>query len=508
MRFHVALTADAESVARGHLLQHYRRGEEQEDLCFALWRPSTGLARRTALIDELILPEKGDRLLHGNTSFCPDYLMRALGVARSARAGLAFMHSHPTEGWQGMSSSDVVAERDVLAYPATADGGGEMCRRWCEKVRVIRPSRYVVHHNDAIAPPSPRRRILARTFDTWGRDAQALISRLRVGIVGLGSVGCVVAETVARIGVADVLLVDPDRVEEHNLDRLLYGTLREIGKHKTLVAARAMRKHATAESIKIEALPLSIHDTRAYRSALDCDVIFSCVDRPIARDVLNYIAHAHLVPVVDGGVAVESNRDAETFFAAHWRAHLATPYHRCLRCARQYTSSDVVMELDGSLDDPAYVTNLPANDTKTNQNVFPFGLAVAGMDVNLMLRYLLAPEWWPVVGQQEHQFLTAETSARNEECRPHCSFRDKRARGDAVQPPYLDASLAEYDPCSQNAWARAGRRPGARLRWRRRGPIVSACRLESLCGPRAHGFCPPLDSAGYQPLNANPDPIR
>lgn len=479
MRFHVALTADADSVARSHLLQHYRRDEEQEDLCFALWRPSTGLARRTALIDELILPEKGDRLLHGNTSFCPDYLMRALGVARSAGAGLAFMHSHPTEGWQGMSSSDVVAERDVLAHPATADGlplvgltlgrdgcwsarfwerdgGGEMRRRWCEKVRVIRPNRYVIHHNDAIAPPSPRRRILARTFDTWGRDAQALISRLRVGIVGLGSVGCIVAETVARIGVADVLLVDPDRVEEHNLDRLLYGTLREIGKHKTLVAARAMRKHATAESIKIDALPLSIHDMRAYRSALDCDVIFSCVDRPIARDVLNYIAHAHLVPVVDGGVAVESARDTETFFAAHWRAHLATPYHRCLRCARQYTSSDVVVELDGSLDDPAYVTNLRSDETKTNQNVFPFGLAVAGMDVNLMLRYLLAPDWWPVVGQQEHQFLTAQTSARNEECRPHCSFRDKRARGDAVQPPYLVSSASRTATASR-LWALLGR---------------------------------------------------
>ena len=407
----------------------------------------------------MILPSANDRLLHGNTSFCPDYLVRALGAARSAGSGLAFMHSHPTNGWQGMSSSDIKAERDVLAYPATAGGlplvgltmgrdgywsarfwrkgRRQMRRQWCEKIRVIGPKRYVIHHNDALAPPPPRRRVLARTFDTWGREAQEAISRLRVGIVGLGSVGCVVAEAVARIGVADVLLVDPDRVEEHNLDRLLYGTPADIGKLKVRVAERAMRKHAAAESIKIEVAPSSIHEVGAYQSALDCDVIFSCVDRPVARDVLNYIAHAHLIPVVDGGVAVESDRETDTLFSAHWRTHLTTPYHRCMRCARQYTSSDVVMELDGSLDEPSYVANLPADDRTANQNVFPFGLAVAAMDVNMMLRYVLAPEWWPIVGQQEHQFLTAETSASREKCRPHCAFRARRARGDAVRPPYL-----------------------------------------------------------------------
>lgn len=487
MRFHVALTAQADSVARDHLLQHYRHNTEQEDLCFALWRPSTGADRRTALIDELMLPAKGDRLLHGNTSFSPDYLIRALAAARSAEAGLAFMHSHPTAGWQDMSSSDVEAERDVLAYPATAEGvplvgltmgrdgcwsarfwekdrAGKMRRRWCEKVRVITPGRYVVHHNERLMPPPPRRRILARTFDTWGRDAQALISRLRVGIVGLGSVGCIVAEAMARIGVADVLLVDPDRIEEHNLDRLLYGTVREIGKLKVRLVARMMRKHATAAAINIEALPASIHETNAYQAALDCDVIFSCVDRPVARDVLNYIAYAHLVPVVDGGVAVESDREKDTLFAAHWRTHLATPCHRCLRCARQYTSSDVVMELDGSFDDPSYVANLPTDKRMANQNVFPFGLSVAGMNVNMMLRYVLAPDWWPVVGQQEHQFLTAETSVSNEECRPHCSFRGKRASGDAMRPPYLIHS-ASRETARGRLWeavARGVRKLGTR----------------------------------------------
>ena len=459
MRFAVTLTAEAHSVASDHLLQHYKRDKLQEDLCFALWRPSTGEQRRTALIDEIILPEAGDRELHGNASFQPGYLARAVRLAREKDAGLAFMHSHPGPGWQGMSSPDVEAERDVLAYPAGATGlplvgltigvdgywsarfwerdGGRMVRRWCERTSVIGPAAHRVYFNDDLAPAPRRRDILRRTFDTWGSESQDDISRLRVGIVGLGSVGCIVAESMARIGVSRVTLIDPDRVEEHNLDRLLYGTPSDIGKSKVHLAAQAMRRNATAERIEVTSLPVSVHSSVGYLAALDCDLLFSCVDRPVARDVLNYIAQAHLVPVIDGGVAVQVDRTADRLFAAHWRGHIVTPYHQCLRCSKQYNSSMVVMELDGSLDDPSYVSNLPAEERIANQNVFPFSLGVAGMQVNLMLRYLLAADWWPLVQQQEYQFVTGETRVAVSECNRYCSFRERRARGDMETPFYI-----------------------------------------------------------------------
>ena len=459
MSFEVVFTSEADSASSGHLLQHYRGNEYQEDLCFALWRPSTGQSRRAALIDKIILPENGERTLHGNASFEPDYLARAVKIACKKKAGLAFMHSHPGPGWQGMSVIDVEAERDVLAYPAGATGlplvgltigsdgywsarfwerdGEQIHRHWCEKVRVVGPQSYKIYSNDNIAPPPLRKEILKRTFDTWGRESQNTIARLKVGIVGLGSVGCIVAEAIARIGVAHVTLIDPDTVEEHNLDRLLYGTEKDVGKLKVNLAAQAIRRNATAEKIQITALPVSVHDEAAYKAALDCDILFSCVDRPVPRDVLNYIAQAHLIPVIDGGIAVETDRRQDRLFSAHWRAHIVTPYHQCLRCSRQYNSSMVVMELDGSLDDPSYISNLPPEEQIGNQNVFPFSLSVAGMEVNLMLRYLLAADWWPLVRQQDYQFVTAETRIINGECHPNCSFRQRHARGDAEQPPYL-----------------------------------------------------------------------
>ena len=424
----VALTQDAHLTATRHLLQHFERGVLQEDLCFALWQPSTGATRRTALIDEIVLPVDGDRVLHGNVSYNPAYLTRSLGRAVARGAGLAFMHSHPNPGWQGMSQPDVLAERDRLAYPAGAtdlplvgltagtdghwsarfwcrDGRNMMIRHWCRQVRIIGPRYYTAFYNDDATPPRPRRNILKRTFDTWGSKAQATISRLTVGIVGLGSVGAIVTESLARIGVSRFTLIDPDTVEEHNLDRLLYGTTADVGVPKVNLAQRAIERSATADDVNVLALQMSVHKDAAYNAALDCDILFSCVDRPVARDVLNYIGTAHLIPVVDAGVAVETKPADDRLLSAHWRAHLITPYHRCMRCNGQYDSSMVVMELDGSLADPAYVTTIPAQDRDRNQNVFPFSLSAAALQINLMLRYLLAEDWWPLVKQQEHQFV-------------------------------------------------------------------------------------------------------
>jgi hypothetical protein len=69
-----ALTMDVDRVAREHLL----RRDRQEDLCFALWFPSRGRTRTTALIHRLILPREGDRNVHGNASFEHAFFERAL----------------------------------------------------------------------------------------------------------------------------------------------------------------------------------------------------------------------------------------------------------------------------------------------------------------------------------------------------------------------------------------------------------------------------------------------
>ena len=459
MNYDVVMTHEAKQTATEHLLRHYQQGNRQEDLCFALWRSSTGVNRKAAIVYGIILPKEGERNLTGNASFTHEYAGRAIVEARRQNAGLAFMHSHPKSGWQDLSHLDEMAERIALAPAARATGrslvgmtvgsdgywsarfwefrNGKPHCRWCEKVRLVGPKSYKLQFNDNIVQPMPRREALRRTYDSWGISAQNDISRMRVGIVGLGSVGCIVAETIARIGVRQITLFDPDRVEEHNLDRLLYGTSKDIGKLKVDLAKTRMELSATAEGAAINAISKSIKDRDAFNEMLDCDIILSCVDRPVARDILNYVANAHLIPVIDCGVAIRKNRKQDTLEGAHWRAHIITPYHQCLRCNRQYNTGMVSVELDGSLDNPSYISALPDEDIPWNQNVFPFSLGVAALAVNLMMRYLIGQGWWPAVQQQDYQFQTGKISVTNEECSTHCAFRVRRAMGDAANPSYI-----------------------------------------------------------------------
>ena len=455
----VVLTQEVAEAAKEHLLHHFSQGRQQEELCFGLWRQSTGTKRKTALVYRLILPQHAERNLHGTVSFEPSFLSRAIREAKQHDAGLAFFHSHPTNGWQDMSWEDIVAERDVISFPARSTGrplvgltigrdgywsarwweknNKKVRRIWCSKVRVVEKRRYAIFRHPKSGRDNKWFGRLRRTQDSWGRDFQRIIEELHVGIVGIGSVGCIAAEALARIGVGTLTLIDGDRVEEHNLDRLLYGTGRSLGRKKVDVAAEALKDHATNANFVVHRIGQEIQNEAAYRAALDCDLVLSCVDRPVGRDVLNYVAQVNLIPVIDGGVAVEAFRAPRKFFSAHWRAHIVTPEHQCLRCAGQYNSGDVVAELDGSLADPVYIKGLEDTHLGENVNTFPFALGAAGLQVNLALRYLLGAKWWPLLSRQEYQFIKGTTTRENYVCREGCSFRQIIAVGDGSLPPYL-----------------------------------------------------------------------
>ena len=458
MNFEVAMTAEVCSEANAHLLQHFRTGARQEDFCFALWRLSTGSTRKTGIIYRIILPLEDKRELHGNVSFQPRYIGMAIEIALKEKVGVAVMHSHPGQGWQGMSWDDILAERDVLACPAGATGlpligltigadGYWSARFWekreCSKVRVVGPNAFQHYFDDKLAPPPARREVLKRTVDSWGSAAQNDLARLNIGIVGLGSMGCVVAEVMARIGVSKITLIDHDTVKQHNLERLFYATERDIRELKVVLAERKIREHATSDNVQVTSLPMSVHKLPAYKAAIDCDVLFCCVDRPVGRDVLNHIAYAHLVPVIDGGVDVQplNNR----FHSAHWKTHLIGPDRQCLRCNGQYNTSSVTSELDGSLDDPTYISNLPPEERDRNQNVFPFALSVAAMEVNLLLRYFLFQDWWPPMKDQDYQFVMEETRLSRGHCHFGCFFPPRQSKGDQEAPFYLE----EYVPVAQ-----------------------------------------------------------
>ncbi len=448
----VAMTATVDPVARDHLL----RTDGQEDLCFALWNPSRGQTRTTALIERLVLPREGDRLVHGNVSFAPKYFERVLAEASSARSGLALLHSHPLgSGWQDMSNPDILAEQGnagpvfgatelpfvglTLSADATwsarfweRTAPRRYARAGCAAVRVG-GDRLDMTYMDELAPRPRVTDSQVRTVSAWGEDAQADLVRLRVGVVGAGSVGGFIAESLARTGFEDVTAIDFDHVELHNLDRLIYATHRDVGAVKVNVLAAHLNGRSTAESFHLHTVVAAVYEEAGFRAALDCDVLFSCVDRPWGRHVLNFIANAHLIPVIDGGIHVRRNRLGK-LAAADWRTHTATIGRACLQCAGQYDPGFVQVEREGYLDDPTYIERLCENHVlRARENVFAFSMACASQQNLQMLALTLAPQDQPNPGTQRYRFVGSEMAPPTfPECATDCLFRGLVARGDSA----------------------------------------------------------------------------
>jgi hypothetical protein len=451
-RYGVALTAEVHRQAKDHLI----REDGQEDLCFGLWYPSQGRERQTALISQIILPEKGERKVHGNATFSAAYFQRALGIAMKKGAGVAFMHSHPSPGWQAMSTDDIRAEHGHAAATKGATGlslvgmtmgsDGSWSARvwekkaprryerlWCESVRVI-GDELKVTFNDELIPLLKFRKNLERTVSAWGPGKQGTLARLRIGVIGAGSVGSIIAEALARMGIKHVKILDFDTVEIVNLDRLLHATERDARRKraKVRVLAKALRKSATAERFCVEPTEWSVVEEEGFREALDCDLLFGCVDRPWPRSVLNFIAYAHLIPVVDGGIKVQRKPD-RSIRGADWKAHIVGPGRICLECLGQYDPGLVQMEREGSLDDSRYIETLPEDHSaKTNENVFAFSLSTASLQVLQMLSMVISPSGVSYIGEQNYHFVTGTLDTDRGKCKDLCFYPSFIARGDHV----------------------------------------------------------------------------
>ncbi len=449
--YSTALSAELHNEAAAHLL----RGDGQEDLCFALWYSSQGRDRHTALIHSLILPENGEREVRGNVSFSPNYFERAMGCAVASGAGLALLHSHIGPGCQGMSEDDVSAEQGHAAAVKGATGfpfagltiGTDGAwsarfwektaprtyeRHWCRSVRVV-GDRLSLTFARMIAPHPSFRPELARTISAWGPEVQADLARLCVGVIGAGSVGSIVAEALARMGVTTIRLIDFDDVEIENLDRLLHATGRDVALHrsKVEVLARGLEKSATADHLVVEALEWSLVEEQGFRAALDCDVLFCCVDRPWPRSVLNLVAYAHLIPVVDGGVLVTTRRGGVALRHADVRAHIAAPGRKCLECLGQYEPGSVSSEREGYLDDPTYIAGLPKDHpVHTNRNVFAFGMSAASFEVLQLLSLVVAPSGLGNLGAQMYHCVTGRLDTDYQGCKDTCFYPKLIARGD------------------------------------------------------------------------------
>jgi molybdopterin/thiamine biosynthesis adenylyltransferase len=126
------------------------------------------------------------------------------------------------------------------------------------------------------------------------------LARARALVVGVGGLGSPAALALARAGIGELGLVDPDVVEISNLHRQLLYEEGDIGRAKVEVAAERLRTVASA--LRITTWQERFPDGDAAAALAGYDVVLDGTDTIAAKFAVNDAAVAAGVPLVHAGV--------------------------------------------------------------------------------------------------------------------------------------------------------------------------------------------------------------
>jgi molybdopterin/thiamine biosynthesis adenylyltransferase len=140
-----------------------------------------------------------------------------------------------------------------------------------------------------------------RNMKSLSPSDQVRLLEATVLIVGLGGLGGLVAETLARMGIGCLCLVDGDVFEAHNLNRQLLSTVDRIGKPKGDAAGDRLKAINPGLEVTVTAEFLSPENAR--RLVGSCDIAVDCLDNIRSRFLLETAAKRAGIPMVSGAVA-------------------------------------------------------------------------------------------------------------------------------------------------------------------------------------------------------------
>jgi molybdopterin/thiamine biosynthesis adenylyltransferase/rhodanese-related sulfurtransferase len=158
----------------------------------------------------------------------------------------------------------------------------------------------------------------------FDEDAQRELTNAKVLIVGMGGLGCPVAQYLVAAGIGYVTLADFDTVSVSNLHRQILYNQSDVGKMKATVAAEKLSLQNPA--VKIRSLNNKIHTDNVMQLVDEHDLIVDCTDNIETKYLLNDACFMSRKPLVygaiyqfDGQLAVFNMRKADDTYSANYR---------------------------------------------------------------------------------------------------------------------------------------------------------------------------------------------
>ena len=231
--------ASVRMTSRHHLqlLDHLFPGDGREAVAIAICGRSEGPTRETLLVQQVEpVPYSICQRAPDFISWPTDHILPLLDKAAQHSLRIIKFHSHPG-GFAQFSSQDDRSDRSLFPFISnwTGDGntnasvvvlpGGRMFGRTVGADSSFKEVSSVAVTGDDLSFWYPDARTTVPEFamrhaQLFGAGTTQTMRKLRIGVVGCSGTGSIVVLQLAHFGVAHLVLVDPDVVEEKNLNRI------------------------------------------------------------------------------------------------------------------------------------------------------------------------------------------------------------------------------------------------------------------------------------------------
>jgi hypothetical protein len=394
----------------------------------------------------------------GYRALKPQFIHRLITHARDEKLVYLAVHNHPMcENSVGFSVIDL--ESHERGYPALLQiargmpvGALVFGRRsvqadvWLPNGKRLALREAVVVGNtmqrltpSRIPAPNNTPDVYDRQVRMFGRAGQDELAKCRVGIIGLGGIGSLVAEYTARLGVGKFILVDDDIVEESNLSRIVGATKSDIGERTTKAAVVTRLITEANDQAEIKQIIDDTAKEPAAKALTSCDYLFLAADSMRARLVFNAIIHQYLIPGVQLGSKIRSDKEG-TLVEVMSANRSVRPGRGCLWCNQFIDPTQLAKEAktDEERKAQAYGVEEP------NPSVITLNAVSAAHAANdFLLDYLgLRPEGKKLYYEHFH-FLDRTrkiVQPRKDDNCSECSKLGMRyASGDSVRLPCIES---------------------------------------------------------------------
>lgn len=424
------------------------------------------------LVREVVLAIDGRDFIEGERSYRQlqaAFTMPLVNEAREDRLVYLAIHNHGGEHSVAFSSIDLDSHRRnypaLLAITGGTPVGALVLARGAVagSIWLGRDLQVPLHHTvilgrkrhivrpHPLAPSTSTDSLYDRQVRLLGQEGQRRLHEMSVGIIGAGGVGVALIEQLGRLGVGELVVADPDVVDESNLPRLVGAPLdaarrrwRRNGwrfERRPLLKVELCR-HILARMpfpVRLRAFAQRAESPDPLHALRGCDYIFHAADTVTSRYFFNALVHQYLIP----GVQIGSKLRVDT---ASGQVREGTSIVRrlpltegCLLCRGVVDARRLQLEAM-SPSDRAAQDYVEGSDEPAPSVITVNALGVSEAVHSFLLH---ATGLWPAAKSlryHQQDTLTGEILARggqSSELCPHCSLAvDSRfAKGDSIEPP-------------------------------------------------------------------------